>query len=212
MIDAKMMLAIEKIERRLKEIETVVRDLDRAIEGYLQWMADSGYAKSTRKAYARGLNQFSVFIKHRKCTFDAIFTEDTLKQFRKTGKSYQRHAVYGLSRYLFDQTKISRPLSAKYAVVKLPTIYEDYLAYYQQMESWTDGNTRQNRRVLCAFHDYLQKEQIDLNRLVIEHGVSPHWQRYHVGSGDNRSIKWRLKGMYVRGSGKADRTITKIRE
>jgi len=46
----------------------------------------------------------------------------------------------------------------------------------------------------------------------IEHGVSPHWQRYHVGSGDNRSIKWRLKGMYVRGSGKADRTITKIRE
>jgi hypothetical protein len=46
----------------------------------------------------------------------------------------------------------------------------------------------------------------------IEHGVSPHWQRYHVGSGENRTIKWRLKGMYVRGSGKADRTITKIRE
>jgi hypothetical protein len=46
----------------------------------------------------------------------------------------------------------------------------------------------------------------------IEHGVSPHWQRYHVGSGDNRSVKWRLKGMYVRGSGKPDRTITKIRE
>ena len=46
----------------------------------------------------------------------------------------------------------------------------------------------------------------------VEHGVSPHWQRYHVGSGEDRSIKWRLKGMYVRGSGKADRTITKIRE
>ena len=169
MTDDKMMLTIERVERRLKEIEMVVKKLDQAVEDYLQWMADSGYAKSTRKAYARGLNQFSVFIKHRKCTFDAIFTEDTLKQFRKTGKSYQRHAVYGLSRYLFDQTKISRPLSAKDAVVKLPTIYEDYLAYYQQMESWTDRNRRQTRRVLCAFHDYLQKEQIDLKRLIIEY-------------------------------------------
>jgi len=46
----------------------------------------------------------------------------------------------------------------------------------------------------------------------VEHGVSPHWQRYHVGSGEDRTIKWRLKGMYVRGSGKADRTITKLRE
>jgi len=113
MTDDKMMLAIKKIERRLKEIEAVVRDLDRAIEDYLQWMAESGYAKGTREAYARGLKQFSVFIKHRKCTFDAIFTEVTLKQFRKTAKSYQRHAVYGLSRYLFDQKKIPQPLSAK---------------------------------------------------------------------------------------------------
>lgn len=46
----------------------------------------------------------------------------------------------------------------------------------------------------------------------VEHGVSPHWQRYWVGSGDERKVKWRLKGMYVRGAGKADRTITKIRE
>jgi len=46
----------------------------------------------------------------------------------------------------------------------------------------------------------------------VEHGVSPHWQRYHVGSGEDRSIKWRLKGMYVRGAGKADRTVTKLRE
>ena len=168
MTDAKMMLTIEKIEKRLKEIETVARDLDQAITDYLQWMAESGYAKSTREAYARGLRQFSVFIKQRKYTFDAIFTENTLKQFRKTGKSYQRHAVYGLSRYLFDQGKIPQPLSAKDAVEKLPTIYEDCLAYYQQKESWTDRNKQQTRRVLYALHDYLQKEKVDLTRLGIE--------------------------------------------
>ena len=169
MIDAKIMLAIGKIERRLTEIETVVKKLNQAIEDYLQWMADSGYAKSTREAYARGLKQFSVFIEQRKCTFEAIFTEDTLRQFKKISKSYQRPAIFGLSRYLFDQKKIPRPLSAKDDLIKLPTIYEDYLAYYQQKESWTDRNRLQTRRVLCALHNYLQKEQIDLTHLVIEH-------------------------------------------
>ena len=161
--------AIEKIERELKEIQTIVRALDQAVEGYLQWMTDSGYKKSTREAYARGLKQFSGFVRQRKCTFDAIFTEDILKQFRKTAKSYQHHAVYGLSRYLFDQGKIPRPLTPKNPLRKLPAIYEDYLVYYQQQKGvWVDGDTRQSRRVLCAWNDYLQKEKIDLGRLTIE--------------------------------------------
>ena len=46
----------------------------------------------------------------------------------------------------------------------------------------------------------------------VEHGVAPHWQRYHVGSGDSRTTKWRLKGMYRRGGGTPDRIITKFRE
>ena len=113
MIDAKMMLTIEKIERRLEQFEKFWRELSQAIEDYLQGMAESGYTKATRQAYARGLKQFSVFIKQRKCTFEAIFTQDRLRQFRQTGKSYHIHAIYGLSRYLFDQKKIPRPLSAK---------------------------------------------------------------------------------------------------
>jgi len=46
----------------------------------------------------------------------------------------------------------------------------------------------------------------------IEHGVVPHWQRYWVGSGAARHQVWKHKGMYRRGAGKPDRTITKIRE
>jgi site-specific recombinase XerD len=164
-----MMLDIEKIEKRLDEIEKVVKELDQAIEDYFQWMAKSGYARGTREAYARGLKQFSVFIKQRKCTFEEIFTDDTLGQFTESGKSYQVHAIYGFSRHLFDQGKIPRPLSAKGSLIKFPEIYEDYLLYYQQRGSWTDGNTRQNRRVLFALHEYLQKQQIVLTRLGIEH-------------------------------------------
>ncbi|MBC8394420.1 MAG: tyrosine-type recombinase/integrase [Deltaproteobacteria bacterium] len=150
-------------------IEKGLRRLNQAIESYLQWMAESGYAKRTRETYARGLKQFSVLIKQRKCAFEEIFTKNTLRDFKKSGRSYQLHAIYGLSRYLFDQKKIPQPLSAKGDLVKLPTIYEDYLAYYHQKESWTDGNRCQARRVLCALHDYLQKEQIDFRRLGIEH-------------------------------------------
>ena len=46
----------------------------------------------------------------------------------------------------------------------------------------------------------------------IEHSVPPHYQRYWVGSEERRRRVWRYKGMYVRGTGKPDRTIVKIRE
>jgi len=160
-------MTADKKKPAIEEIETGVRDLSRAIEDYLQWMLENGYKRSTREAYAWSLKQFNRFIKQRKCTFEAIFSEDALNQFRP--KPYQRPAIYGLSRYLFDQGKIPQPLPVKAPLKRLPPIYEDYLTYYQQKESWTDRNKQQARRVLCAMHEYLQKEQIDLTRLGIEH-------------------------------------------
>ena len=74
MADDKIMLTLEKIERRLKEIKAVVSELEQAIADYLQWMAANGYSKGTQKEYALVLKRFSVFIKHRKCNFQAIFT------------------------------------------------------------------------------------------------------------------------------------------
>jgi hypothetical protein len=56
------------------------------------------------------------------------------------------------------------------------------------------------------------KEAGQAHASPLEHAVRPHWQRYWVGSGDQRSEKWTLKGMYVRGSGTPDKTITKVRE
>jgi len=147
------------------ELESVVSALDQAIADYLQWMAANGYTKATRKEYARVLKLFSAFIEQKKCNFEAIFTHSTLRQFRPKGRS---HAIYGLSRHLFDHGKISQPLLAKSPPIDLPEIYEDYLFNYQQKRSWADANTRQDRRVLYAFHEYLQKERIDLNRLGIE--------------------------------------------
>ena len=61
MTDNKMISTIKWIETRLEEIETVLKQLDQAIDGYLQWMADNGYARSTCEAYAQGLKRFSGF-------------------------------------------------------------------------------------------------------------------------------------------------------
>ena len=63
----------------------------------------------------------------------------------------------------------------------------------------------------------------DLEKLPCEHGggthaspikhtVVPHYQRYWVGTGDERRTVWKYRGMFTRGSGKPERTIMKIRE
>lgn len=169
MIDDKIISTIEQIQQRLEQIETIVKLLDEAIENYLQWMAENRYTEGTRQAYARSLKKFKVFIKQRKCSFEQIFTYDTLTDFKQLTKSSHLHAIYGLARYLYDHKKISQPLSSKGPPVQLPKIYEDYLFYYQHRGQWADGNIRRIRRVLGAFDDYLHKQQIDLFRLAIEH-------------------------------------------
>ena len=98
MTDDKTISTFEKIQKRLEEIETVVRQLDETIEGYLQWMAENQYTKGTRKAYGQMLIPFRMFIKQRKCSFEQIFTYDTLTDFKKLRKTTRLHAIYGLSR------------------------------------------------------------------------------------------------------------------
>jgi site-specific recombinase XerD len=162
------MISIEWIQQRLEEIEAVLKQLDQAVEDYLQWMAENGYSKPTRKAYRQSLRQYLLFIKQRKCSFEEIFTKEAMEQFKKTWRPYHLSAIYGLARYLFDQGKISRPVSSQSPKMDLPKIYEDYLFYDQQQRQWADRNARQNRRVLCAFHEYIRTENIDLKTLSIE--------------------------------------------
>lgn len=142
--------------------------LDQVAEDYLQWMADNRYSKSIQKVHGQSLQRFTVFIRKRKCSFDQIFTKETIGQLKKTCRPDQLNAVYGLAGYLFDQGKISCPLSAPTTRRDLPKLYEDYLYHDQQQRQWADRNARQSRRVLWAFYEYLFKEKIDLKALSIE--------------------------------------------
>lgn len=168
MIDDKPILPIESIEERLKEMESVIKILDQAIEDYLQWMAENGYAKSTRKEYARVLSRFKLFIKKRNCLWDEIFTQEMLRQFEKSERPFFIHAVTGLSRYLFAQGKIARHLGTKVQSVNLPQIYEDYFFYQQKTHQASGRKLKHIKVVLIAFHKFLEKHHIKLRTLTIE--------------------------------------------
>jgi site-specific recombinase XerD len=154
-IDNNSISTIERIEERLKEIESVVKVLDQAIEDYLQWMAENGYAKRSRKEYARVLRGFKLFIKKRGCLWDEIFTQEMLRQFKKSERPHPIHAVTGLSRYLFEQGKIARHLGMKDHSVNLPQIYEDYFIYHQKTCQASDRKLKHIKVVLIAFHKFV---------------------------------------------------------
>ena len=77
-------------------------------------------------------------------------------------------AINGLSRYLFCQGKIPKPFSNRPPPIDLPKIYENYLSYQQTHRQATARQISIIKRVLVAFNQYLQTQNIDLGSLKIE--------------------------------------------
>jgi len=142
--------------------------LEQAISDYLQWMKSAGYSQITRQNYRPQLNQFLCFIKNRRFSWTEIFTFNTLQCFKKISGQSSVPAINGLSRYLFSEGKIPKPLAQRAQRIDLPQIYEDYLAYQQTHRQASVRQIKRIKRVLAPFDDYLQMHQITLNSLTIE--------------------------------------------
>ncbi len=142
--------------------------LEQAVGDYLQWMKSAGYSQITRQNYRPQLNQFLCFIKNRRFSWTEIFTFNTLQCFKKIRGQSSVPAINGLSRYLFSQGKIPKPLAQRTQRIDLPEIYEDYLAYQQTHRQATVRQISRIKRVLAAFDDYLKAHKIDLHSLTIE--------------------------------------------
>lgn len=108
--------------------ETLIA-LNQAIQDYLEWMGGNGYAKSTQQDHRCTLRYFRLFIDVNRYHWDDIFTRRTLNRFKKAKGKHHGHAVSGLSRYLYAQGKIARPIRVRKALPVLPVVYEDYLLY-----------------------------------------------------------------------------------
>jgi len=141
--------------------------LKQAIRDYLGWMASEGYSPKTYEGYRRLLNKFLFFISPKGMPWDEIFTLDTLKAFQQERNLNYVPAVRGLSRYLFEQKRISQPIQTQR--VPLPEIYEDYLLSYEKSREGYHSQIVHIRRLLSAFNDFLERLEITLPTIRIEH-------------------------------------------
>jgi site-specific recombinase XerD len=148
--------------------DCVYEHLQQSIEDYLQWMKAVGYTRKTCQSHQIQLNQFVCFSKITTTTLEKLFTIEHLEEFKNITGQSALTAINALSRYLFSQGKIPKPLARKTKLVVLPTIYEDYLTYQQTHRQATERLISSIKRVLLAFNQYLQSHKIDLDSLKIE--------------------------------------------
>ncbi len=147
-------------------IDNPSRTLKQAIDEYLQWMLSAGYSFRTCDTYRNELNSFFLFIFRKQIDWNDIFTLNTLKDFQKNTQAATGPGVRGLWQYLFDQKRIHQPIDPPHR--RLPDPYEDYLLYYNQTRKVSSIKLVRIRRVLCAFHDYLERQNIKLASIRIE--------------------------------------------
>jgi len=142
------------------------KDLEKAIREYLLWMEAEGYCHTRVENDKDTLDQFCRFVKAENYRWDEIFTLKILKSFQEfCGATHT--SVRGLSRYLFDQKRIRRPIEMNWRW--LPKIYEEYLDYYEKRKQIPYPKMNHIRGVIAALHDYLKRNEIDLSLLEIEH-------------------------------------------
>ena len=148
-----------------------IRKLAQAIEDYAKWV--KGTSKTT--SYPQTLMDFLVFAINSEMTWKDMFTVDTLEAFRSHSRfTVAPRALVSLSDYLFSQNRIDQPLEIPTPqifkqVVQLPDLYEQYLLFYKQTSRVSDNYQKHVRRLLARFHEYLQKQNIEISAIEIEH-------------------------------------------
>jgi site-specific recombinase XerD len=151
-------------------------------------MISNGYANSTFIHYEQVLNHFLRFINKRAIPWDAVFTFYTLEDFQEeSGLTHASTPVRGLSRYLFQQNRISRPIEKP--IQGLPEIYEGYLLYYEKTRQVHHLNILRARNTLSALNCYLEELNIGLSYIRIEHVddfLSKHNARFTATTRQNQ--------------------------
>ena len=171
MVDQKVKKHIETTDKKMASQNvqncniSVNRELGQAINDYLLWMISKGYSHKTLESYEHILKSFLLFISSKEKSWNEIFTLNTLKDFQKNRKNAGA-AVRGLSKYLFKQKRIPQPIHKQCR--KLPDLYEDYLTYYAKIRQVRHIQVVRVKRVLSAFHDYLERLKIKLYSIKIE--------------------------------------------
>ena len=161
------------------------KDLSRAIDAYLCWMASAQYSQNTIDLYQWTLKHYIEFANA--SNVNDLFTYETLKRFESAAqpKSVSLSPIRGLARYLFENNQLEAPI--KTLPERLPDSYEQYLAHYEDTRNVDTTTIRRCRNVFLSLHRHLNND--DLSKLTIEQidtflkhhnaGYSPVSQRHH---------------------------------
>jgi site-specific recombinase XerD len=175
-----------------------IKMLRQAILDYLVWV-DSGNQYSGNPSnirYREILVDFLFFAIHKELVWQKMFTIDTLKAFQiDSGYKGAWRAIKIFSQYLHSQGKIDQPieLAKPQPQIPLPGLYEHYLLYIQQSLHVSPGYLRQVRRLLILLHRYLQKADIELADLKIEH-LDAFMATFKVSENGRRIYRYQLRG------------------
>ncbi|TEU06429.1 MAG: integrase [Candidatus Aminicenantes bacterium] len=152
-----------------------------------------GCNNSTR--FTQILIDFFTYAMRENMAWKDMFTVDTFREFRKyTGLENTSHAIIGLSQYLHQKGRVEEPLKIPKYQVKLPGIYEQYLLYLEQTKEISHTQVSHVRRVLASFHDYLEKHQLSLSALKIEH-LDAFMAEFKVALTTLRTYRYHLRGL-----------------
>lgn len=143
-------------------------NITEAVEDYLLWMVEAGYSSLTVYHHERLLNHFMTLVATHKIDPGSVFTAATLRAFEEgCALTHSGTVVRGLARYLYRQKKLCAPIHKPQP--QIPAIYREYLAYYRNTRQVGPATARRATRVLTALWRYLEKENVDLSALKIEH-------------------------------------------
>jgi integrase/recombinase XerD len=122
--------------------------------------------------HIRVLRDFALFVIRQGLCWAEMFTSKTIEAFQcQSDCGYKGVAgvLTALSDYLVSRGKIDHPFQLTELKPSLPDLYEAYLLYHTGSLASSLSLLKQIRRVLCPFHDYLEKNGISLSKLKIEH-------------------------------------------
>ena len=171
---------------------TVVR-LMRAIADYLQWMTSANYSLGTQHMHRRQLELFLDYVKNRRLPWQQLFTVNTREHFKKFSGLATTTAINGLSRYLVKQGQIKTPLPQHPQQRNLTGIFEDYLQFRKDGHQANTHQLVAIRRVLSALCDYLNEQDITLQRLRIE-DLDAFMATFNVSRNTRRIYRYHLRG------------------
>jgi site-specific recombinase XerD len=171
------------------------------LEGILEYFAwlkvvAQPTANRAHERYRQVLIEFVIFSIDNDIAWNDMFTFETYRKFRKQSHIKKPcRALIGLSRYLYDEGAILKPLTKPNYQVRLPAIYEQYLRYLKQTKAPSKSNLGGVRRVLVPFHEYLKHHKIDLAALKIEQ-LDAFLAEFNkaFASRTRRTYRYRLRG------------------